>query len=184
MSVSPLIIHTFIYIESLRWWESGSNGTRNREMWKIRYITYEHTNVITIAHEYNLQTVKLLSEVDSLDTSLSIDPFVHWSDRSLIHLSIDSSVHWSRSVRPLIRLSIDPSVHWSVCPLIRCREHELLSEREAVYQVHVDKEQQYSQLIKALKDRVRLCSLYCSCLCVTLTRLLRSVGNSDGPSRT
>jgi len=35
-----------------------------------------------------------------------------------------------------------------------CRERELLSEREAVYQVHYDKEQKYSQIIKALTDRV------------------------------
>jgi len=29
-----------------------------------------------------------------------------------------------------------------------------MSEREAVYQLHIDKEQQYNQIIKTLKDRV------------------------------
>ena len=40
-----------------------------------------------------------------------------------------------------------------------CRERELLSEREAVYQHYVDK-QQYMQLIKALRDRVRVPHVY------------------------
>lgn len=52
--------------------------------------------------------------------------------------------------------------------LVFCRENDLILDREADYQQRMEKEQQYNDLVKSLKDRVGNL-LQCS-LCFDITR--------------